>query len=154
MRTSIRLLAPVLFSLLALACSGTPPKTTGTSLAPCPDKPNCWSSLSPDEEHRTEPLQLAGERGWAALRDAVAAMPRTKIVEDRPGYLHAEWTSRIFGFVDDLELLRGAGDRVDVRSASRVGYGDQGVNKARIQALRDALAARGALPSTAGATAK
>jgi uncharacterized protein (DUF1499 family) len=41
-----------------------------------------------------------------------------------------------------------------VRSASRVGYGDQGVNKARIQALRDGLAARGALPSTAGAAAK
>jgi uncharacterized protein (DUF1499 family) len=128
---------------IALACAGTPPKTTGTSLAPCPDKPNCWSSLAPDAEHRTEPFLLAGERGWSALRDAVAAMPRTKIVEDRPGYLHAESRSRIFGFVDDLELLRGAGDRVDVRSASRVGYGDQGVNQARIAALRDALVARG-----------
>src|SRR5258706_7736712 len=105
---------------LALACAGPPPKTTGTSLAPCPDKPNCWSSLAPDAEHRTEPLLLAGEHGWAALRDAVSAMPRTVIVEDRPGYLHAESHSRIFGFVDDLELLRGAGDRVDVGSASRV----------------------------------
>jgi uncharacterized protein (DUF1499 family) len=130
---------------LALGCAGTPPKTSTTSLAPCPDKPNCWSSLAPDAEHRTEPLMLAGAHGWAALRDAVAAMPRTVIVEDRPGYLHAESHSRIFRFVDDLELLRGAGDRVDVRSASRVGYGDWGVNKARIQALRDALAARSAV---------
>src|SRR5262245_180732 len=98
-------------------------------LAPCPDKPNCVSSLAPDEEHRVAPFALAGEKGWTALRDAVAAMPRTKIVEERPGYLHAECRSRIMRFVDDLELARGAtGDRIDVRSASRVGYGDWGVN--------------------------
>ena len=141
MRTSIRLFASVLLSLFSLACSGTPPKTTGTSLAPCPDKPNCWSSLAPDTEHRTEPFLLAGERGWSALRDAVAAMPRTVIVEERPGYLRAESTSRIFRFVDDLELLRsGSSDRVDVRSASRVGHGDMGVNRERVEALRAALA--------------
>ena len=78
------------------------------------------------------------------MRDAVAAMPRTRIVEERPGYLHAECTSRIFRFVDDLELLRSeTGDRVDVRSASRVGYGDWGVNRARVESLREALVAAG-----------
>ena len=80
------------------------------------------------------------------MRDAVAAMPRTTIVEERQGYLHAECTSRIFRFVDDLELLRSeTGDRVDVRSASRVGYGDWGVNRARVESLREALVAAGAI---------
>jgi uncharacterized protein (DUF1499 family) len=142
---------PVLFGLcglLALGCAGTPPpKTPPGTLPPCPDKPNCVSSLAPDEDHRAEPYRLGKGVDWAAVRAAVAAMPRTAIVEERPGYIHAESTSRIFRFVDDLELLRSsAEDRVDVRSASRVGYGDWGVNRARVESLREALAAAGALP--------
>jgi len=130
---------------LALGCAGTPPpKTPAGTLPPCPDKPNCVSSLAPDEGHRTEPYRLGAGVDWVAVRAAVAAMPRTAIVEERPGYLHAEATSRIFRFVDDLELLRSAsGDRVDVRSASRVGYGDMGVNRERVDALREALAKAG-----------
>jgi uncharacterized protein (DUF1499 family) len=132
--------------VLALGCAGTPPaKTPVGTLPPCPDKPNCVSSLAPDEDHRAEPYRLAAGVDWAAVRAAVAAMPRTRIVEERPGYLHAESHSRIFRFVDDLELLRSkSGDRVDVRSASRVGYGDMGVNRARVESLREALAKAGA----------
>src|SRR6185503_3811873 len=131
-------LRPVVFAVLALGCAGTPPpKTPAGTLPPCPNKPNCVSSLAPDADHRVEPFTLAGENGWAALRGVVAAMPRTKIVDERPGYLHAECTSRIFRFVDDLELQRsGTGSRVDVRSASRVGYGDMGVNRKRVESLR------------------
>src|SRR5262247_3973503 len=110
--------------LFGLGCAGSPPETKSPPLAPCPNKPNCVSSLAPDDKHRVEPFALAGASGWAAVRKAVAAMPRTAIVEEKPGYLHAECTSRIFRFVDDLELTSSqAGDRVDVRSASRVGYG-------------------------------
>jgi len=132
--------------VLAFGCAGTPPpKTPAGTLPPCPDKPNCVSSLAPDADHRAEPYRLAGGVDWAAVRAAVAAMPRTAIVEERPGYLHAEATSRIFRFVDDLELLRSAsGDRIDVRSASRVGYGDMGVNRERVEALREKLAKIGA----------
>jgi uncharacterized protein (DUF1499 family) len=136
--------ALALTSLLALGCAGTPPpKTPAGTLPPCPDKPNCVSSLAPDADHRAEPYHVrAGE--WAAVRTAVAALPRTAIVEERPGYLHAESHSRIFRFVDDLELLASpTGDRVDVRSASRVGYGDWGVNRARVESLREALATAG-----------
>ena len=132
--------------LLALACTRAHAEERSPGLAPCPDKPNCVSSLAPDDDHRVEPLALSGEQGWAALRDAVAAMPRTVIIEERAGYLHAECKSRIFRFTDDLELERsGAGDRVDVRSASRVGYGDWGVNRARVESLREALVAAGAI---------
>ena len=88
--------------LLALGCAGTPPPPTPAgTLPPCPDKPNCRSSLAPDDDHRVEPYRLAAGADWAAVRAAVVAMPRTKIVEERPGYLHAEATSRIFGFVFD-----------------------------------------------------
>ncbi len=136
----------MLRSLTWLALLAIAQPSLAQSLAPCPNKPNCVSSLAPDQDHRVAPFALSGEQGWAALRDAVAAMPRAEIVDERPGYLHAECKSRLFRFVDDLELLRSeAGDRVDVRSASRTGYGDMGVNRARVEALREALAAvRGA----------
>ena len=141
-----------LIAIFALGCasSGVDPKAP--PLAPCPNKPNCVSSLAPDADHRTEPFRLTGGKGWAAVREAVAAMPRTQIVDERPGYLHAECRSRIFRFVDDLELMSNrAGDRVDVRSASRVGYGDWGVNRARVEALREALVASGAIAGGAAA---
>ena len=112
------------------------------SLAPCPSRPNCVSTLAEDAAHRVEPLALRvpAEQGWEALRDAVAALPRTRIVATGDGYLRAETTSRLFRFVDDLEaqLAPGAA-RIDVRSASRVGYSDLGVNRARVEALREAL---------------
>jgi uncharacterized protein (DUF1499 family) len=141
--------AATILCVLVVGCAGTPPaKTPPGTLPPCPDKPNCVSSLAPDDDHRVEPYRLAAGADWAAVRAAVAAMPRTRIVEERPGYLRAESTSLIFRFVDDLELLRsGSGDRVDVRSASRVGHGDMGVNRARVEALREALAAAGGAPA-------
>jgi uncharacterized protein (DUF1499 family) len=135
-------------ALLAVGCAAPRRAAPATGLAACPDKPNCVSSLAPDPEHRVEPFMLAGDpaAAWSALRAAVAAMPRTVIVEERLGYLHAECTSRIFRFVDDLELLQSeAGDRAEVRSASRVGYGDMGVNRERVEALRAAAIAAGAV---------
>jgi uncharacterized protein (DUF1499 family) len=139
--------------LIALGCAQPGAEAKSPPLAPCPNKPNCVSSLAPDADHRVEPFLLSGAKGWAAARDAVAAMPRTTIIAEQPGYLHAECRSRIFRFVDDLELLRSkAGGRVDVRSASRVGYGDWGVNRARVASLRDALAAAGVLAENTGGT--
>lgn len=116
--------------------------TTPRSLAPCPSRPNCVSSLAADAGHRVEPfaLRVPMERAWPQLRDAVASLPRTRIVESGDGYLRAEATSRLFRFVDDLEVLRVPGSaRIDVRSASRVGYSDVGVNRARVESLRAAL---------------
>lgn len=118
------------------------------SLAPCPDRPNCVSTLAPDAAHRVEPFRLRGDPAvaWSAAREAVAALPRTRIVESETGYLRAEATSRLFRFVDDLELLLvPEARRIDVRSASRVGYSDLGVNRARVESLREALARAGVL---------
>jgi uncharacterized protein (DUF1499 family) len=100
------------------------------------------SSLADDAAHRVEPfaVRVPVERAWPQLRDAVASLPRARIVEAGDGYLHAEVTSRLFRFVDDLEVLHVPSTlRIDVRSASRVGYSDLGVNRARVESLRDAL---------------
>jgi uncharacterized protein (DUF1499 family) len=78
------------------------------------------------------------------VRAAVAALPRTRIVADTETHLHAECKSAWFGFVDDLELaLRSELGIIAVRSASRVGYFDLGVNRRRIESIRAGLAAQG-----------
>jgi uncharacterized protein (DUF1499 family) len=115
-------------------------------LAPCAGSPNCVSSDAGDAQHGIAPLALAAPAAdaWRAARDAVAALPRTAIVAESAGYLHAECRSALFRFVDDLELhLRDAEGVIAVRSASRVGYSDLGVNRRRVEALRSALRARG-----------
>ncbi len=71
-------------------------------------------------------------------------MPRTRIVTESPEYLHAECRSSVFGFVDDLELqLRPSDGIIAVRSASRLGHSDFGVNRKRIETLRNALIKKG-----------
>ena len=132
-----------------MACTGTPPAHlggAGAPLPPCPDTPNCVSSEATDEEHAIPPLAFTGspEAAWAAAVEAVSALPRTKIVTERPGYLHAECTSLVFRYVDDLELqLRPDENVIEVRSASRLGRSDFGVNRARVERLREALQSRG-----------
>ncbi len=145
------LLGVLVLSMPLFSLAGTPPRNLGVSdgrLAACPSSPNCvCSDADPgDATHHVAPLQLAepGAAAWAAVREAVAALPRTRIVTERPDYLHAECRSALLGFVDDLELhLREAEGVVAVRSASRLGHSDLGVNRRRVESLRAALAARG-----------
>jgi uncharacterized protein (DUF1499 family) len=76
-----------------------------------------------------------------AVRDFVLSMPRVRITEDEPGYIRAEFSSRFFKFVDDVEFLLDAQTgRIDYRSASRVGYYDFGVNRRRLETIRGRLA--------------
>jgi uncharacterized protein (DUF1499 family) len=106
------------------------------------------SSDAGDGRHAIAPLVLAGppDDAWRAVRAAVGALPRTRIVSETPASLHAECRSALFGFVDDLELeLRAAEGVIAVRSASRVGYSDLGVNRRRVESLRAALREQGAV---------
>lgn len=90
---------------------------------------------------------LDGQQGWARVGEAVRASERTTIVVADDRYVHAEVVSPWRVYTDDLELLRGEGDRVDVRSTSRIGYYDFGVNRERVEALRRRLAEAGAIRS-------
>jgi uncharacterized protein (DUF1499 family) len=130
--------------------AGTRPTDLGVRdgrLAACQPTPNCVSSQAEpaDAEHYVAPLKFRGDSAtaWAALVAAVRDSGRTAIVADRPGYLHAEFTSRVLGFVDDVEFqLDDPGRNIHVRSASRLGQSDFGDNRARVEAIRARLAAR------------
>jgi uncharacterized protein (DUF1499 family) len=126
--------------------AGTPPADLGARdgrLAPCPAKPNCVSSQSADETHRIAPFPLRGPplSSMAALARIVAAQPGATIVVQRDDYLYATFATALMGFVDDVEFVVDAPrGLIDVRSASRLGYGDLGVNRKRVEALRAAYA--------------
>jgi len=144
--------AAVALALLALSlfsCAGKRPSDIGVTndrLAACPSSPNCVSSQADDRIHGIPAFALVTEpdRAWSGARQAVLELPRTEIVAEEPGYLHAECRSALMGFVDDLELhLRPEESRIDVRSASRLGYGDMGVNRRRVEQLRTNLRERG-----------
>ena len=115
-------------------------------LSPCPCSPNCVSSDADDSAHNVPVFALAlpGAAGWQAVKQAVLQLPRTTPVDDTDDYLHAECRSTFFGFVDDLELcLRADGKSIAVRSAARLGYSDLGVNRKRVEVLREVLRERG-----------
>jgi uncharacterized protein (DUF1499 family) len=117
-------------------------------LKDCPPAPHCVSSLAADGRHRVEPFRLLdAQQGWARLVEAVRASERTTVVTADARYVHAEVASPWHVYTDDLELLRGDGDRVDVRSTSRLGYYDFKVNRNRVEALRRRLAEAGAIRS-------
>ena len=123
----------------------TESKGNSGPLRPCPATPNCVCSEAAgtsDAGHTVDPLRFSGpaEEAWAAAIDAVSALPRARIVASDDVRLHAELRSRIFRFVDDLELrLAPEEGCIHVRSASRLGRGDLGVNRRRVEELRAAL---------------
>jgi uncharacterized protein (DUF1499 family) len=108
-------------------------------LAACPDRPNCVSSLSDDKEHFIAPLTYEGSMAEADARllSVLEQMKGVKIVSRTDTSIHAEFTSTVFGFVDDVDFRFDAADRrIDLRSASRVGYTDFGVNRKRVEEIR------------------
>ena len=114
-------------------------------LTPCKTSPNCVSSQADpkDEEHYIAPIALKGKNAIAEVRKAVESMPRASVVQVEPDYLYAEFRSKLMGFVDDVEFLVDlAAGVVHVRSASRLGRRDFGVNRERIERLRSILEKR------------
>lgn len=100
--------------------------------SPCPSSPNCVSSEADTvEEKRVDPLPLSA---WAQLPTVIVEMGGT-VTKQSDSYVAAEFSSDTFGFVDDVEL-RLTDDAVHVRSGSRVGYSDRGVNRDRVGAIR------------------
>jgi uncharacterized protein (DUF1499 family) len=127
--------------------SGKRPTTLGVTngnLAPVPTSPNCVCSQAPtgDSEHYIEPFPLTGSPrdSIEALKAIVQSMERTTIVEATDTYLYAEFTTKLMGYVDDVEFYAdGANGVIHVRSASRLGQSDLGLNRKRIEAIRAKL---------------
>lgn len=108
-------------------------------LAPCPNTPNCVSSQSQDAVHRIEPFtyDFSAQAAMANLKTALQSFRRAKTILETENYLDAEFTIPVVGFVDDVEFLLDQDAKViHVRSASRLGESDLGVNRRRIETLR------------------
>ena len=133
------------FSLLLgfsiIGCTGNQPVDLGLKdgyLRPCPSSPNCVNSMvNEDEVHRIEPFRGVS---LAELRELLQNEERVEIVTDHENYLHAEFTSLLMRFVDDVEFFSIAEEQViHVRSASRLGRSDLGANRRRVEGLRTKL---------------
>ena len=149
LRTFTHLSLLLITAMSLFSCSGQRPDHLGITdnrLAACPSSPNCISSDATDDEHKTRPFTFTvpADDAWLAAKQSVLALPRTRIITESSDYLHAECQSVVFGFVDDLELhLRHSDGIIAVRSASRLGHSDFGVNRNRVETLRTALIKRG-----------
>ena len=132
----------LLLSAVVFGCSASRPANPGMTdgkFQPCPDSPNCVSSQSPDKKHFIEPIHYEGTQQQAKerLMAVIQGMKRSKIVTVTDQYIHAEFTSAFFRFVDDVEFyFDDRAKTLHVRSASRIGRSDFGVNRKRIEELR------------------
>lgn len=121
-------------------CSGKPGTGLGQNgLQPCPDRPNCVSSTADDEAHAIAPMAYEGDResAFSRLKAIVIEFGDAQIVSEAEDYLHATFKSKLFRFVDDVEFWLPKGQGViHLRSASRLGYSDLGVNRKRVETLR------------------
>ncbi len=116
-----------------------------TQLSDCPDSPNCVSTSSSRSNSRIEPIAFHAtpEATKLKLAGIIRDMPGSRIVKSDNFYIHAEFRSRVFGFVDDLEVLIDEAEKlIFLRSASRIGYSDLGVNRKRVEQLRNLFAER------------
>jgi uncharacterized protein (DUF1499 family) len=128
--------------------AGTPPINIGVTngkLAACAATPNCVNSQAPatDSQHAIAPLPMNEDLPTtiANLKQVIQAMPNTNIVKETNNYLYVEFTSKLMRFVDDVEFyLDNDTKMIQVRSASRLGESDLGVNRQRIEEIRSKLA--------------
>lgn len=141
----------LLLTTWGLGCGGRMPDGLGADqglFAACPNKPNCVSSFARDEDHQIDALSIEAEGSaeamWKGLQLILEEAPGVEIVTSSQNYIHAVYTSSLMRYRDDVEfLLRLGENEIAVRSASRVGYGDMGVNRNRIEAIRDLLSKQG-----------
>ena len=106
-------------------------------LAACPGTPNCVNSQSDDAQSKIEALPGVS---IAKIKQVVEGMEGTTIIEENDNYLYAEFKSKLMGYVDDVEFyLDNANNAVQVRSASRLGKSDLGVNRKRVEEIRSKL---------------
>ena len=127
--------------------AGSRPANLGYSsgkFAPPSWKPNCVSStVEKSDSHYIEPLAISGAPAdmWKKLQSLVKNHPRAAVVSENATYLYAEFKSAGMGFVDDVEFaLDEKTGVIQVRSASRLGVRDLGVNRARVESIRSQLA--------------
>ena len=139
-------LIPVVWLALLSAFARRPASlgVTDDRLGAMPSTPNAVGSQTNDPAYQIAPLEFSGDpaAAWQRLQQVLTNQPRTTMITASDRYLHAEARSQIFRFTDDVEfLLLPEQHRIEVRSASRVGHSDLGVNRARVEKIRQEFAA-------------
>ena len=149
--TTISRLRNIIFSIfLTLIISCIVPATASASdlgiesgsLRPFPTSPNCVVSQNADAKHAIAPItyDVTRDKARETLLKVLTVVPRTTVIEQTDNYINAISKSRIFKFVDDVEFYFPSNDSViHIRSSSRVGDSDFGVNRTRLEQIRLAL---------------
>lgn len=144
--TAVLMGAKLLFSGSAMTFfAGTRPTNIGVhsgQLTTCLNTPNCVNSQSQDVKDKIEPFNYnsSSEKAMANLKTVIQSFKQSKIISETKNYLYAEFTIPIIGFVDDVEFYLDENAKViHVRSASRLGESDLGVNRKRIETIRTRL---------------
>ena len=139
-----QVLIAVIGFLFLLGCAGSIP-TLGVNsgqLMPCPTTPNCVSSQTTDKDQFIQPLHFSGtgEEAQQRLLQILNTFQKTNILTVQKNYIRVAFSSKIFGFVDDAEFyfmpIKNDKVVINLRSASRIGYSDLGVNRKRIEQIR------------------
>lgn len=127
-------------TIFLMGCGGRPVTgLTEKGLAPCPDRPNCVSSLETGKTHGIQAINYTvdREKALAILKEILSEQENATIISEDNGYLHVEFRTRWLKFVDDMEFwLPEISHVIHMRSASRVGYSDFGVNRKRAERIR------------------
>ena len=111
----------------------------------CPNKANCVNSQEDEKnkKHFIEPYYttLSLEEFLSQFEKVISGISNASLVEKQSNYMHLEFTSTLFGFVDDFEIFipQPFAGKIHVRSASRVGYSDMGANRSRVEEIRKLL---------------
>ena len=133
------LLLSIISIVLMTRCSGKGPRgVKDGKLGECPRSPNCVSTASTDPDHHMNPIpyRTSLEEARAKLIRVINSMKRTKIITIEDRYVHVEFRSAVFRFVDDVEFYFDDQEKlIHFRSASRLGYSDLGVNRKRMEQI-------------------
>jgi len=115
---------------------------TDPYLKECPESPNCVSTQTQQESKKMDPIpfELDPDEVRKVIKSVVENLTNTNLQNESDNHLHYIFKSKIFGFIDDVEFLIDAQQKlIHFRSASRTGYSDLGVNKKRMTALQEAI---------------
>jgi uncharacterized protein (DUF1499 family) len=141
--SSIIILIAALGGLAFMSNTGQPPGLNHEQLTPCPNKPNCVRSERDSEQnHFIEPIKILPEQqqqAMFAIKTSIVELGG-QIQSEQTNYLASTFSSTIFGFIDDIEIrIDPKLNRIHLRSASRVGYSDLGVNRKRADVLKTTI---------------
>ena len=121
-----------------MAKSKKPIGIVNGKLNPCPKSPNCVSTQATDNKQKVDPIQFSGSIDEAKdkIINIIGSLKRSKIITNKDNYIHAEFRTAIFKFVDDVEFLFDDSEKIiHFRSRSRLGYSDMGVNRKRMETI-------------------